>query len=755
MKHLNANLDSITNVEVNKDPDGIVRAVGVDSTNDVVAIPGVTYTAQDGTKFEVFCEEREVASFGVDFVNMVATMTFTAGTTLTNPVAVGDVIDLYGANVLVDDKIPPGATPAGSFVVGTAPVAGADPVVVGLSPNSGETIIDLLGRLNTAASAGGGMLIFADCGTIAVTIEADGAVCILGDLIIGGKVLNKEGDDLIGPGGGGDGMDMDGDGDDFDEDDAEEGTILCFDVIGDMIDPCFVAGSVITISKGSESIVGEIQTVTSTTTTTGGGSGSTPGTDCFGYEEGDILSGDTYYEWEIVAHDLNTLPGAVSFGAIGDHGIDWPWESPNGDVHWLFESHHENANLPVLRRDDGTVSVEEEYGASVTYNVGRRIYGRFSPFWQNLKDYNDIPIGDTVVTMRTASEGTTTLRKVGILNQVPALRWHFVTDGFAHEGAFQIGQGSAYGNGLSIPGATYVQFGKGISLTAPEIIEYYAAGGDIDREFNTLYSHYQIQDSNGDLIDDSATFDKADVSLVRSGVANFTIGETFVYNGTTYHYNITSGGTAVWGLTAGSQTDDLCHADGISDPAGLGSTAVTTTTNEICFEVVSLQTADGEPFELTGALNISVICADGDGDDGADPDDPGVDTRECIDLFVDNTVGGISLLNSGTVIGGVAIPASVDTMTIDVSNLPGLKALTTSTTLTNVDQGSVEVVGNAPVGSFTATYNSAALNGNILTLAGGRNRNSGSRNRDDCRSNTKLRRSNRKQCWILDPGSDR
>ena len=613
MKHLNANLDSITNVEVNKDPDGIVRAVGVDSTNDVVAIPGVTYTAQDGTKFEVFCEERSVKTVAASGDGLLVDLTFDDGVVFDNVPAVGDVLDLYKASVLVDNKIPDGVNPEVQLIVGSTSTNAAGNFVIGVTPVDGQTVLALSIALITIELTDG--LIATDCGTVAVTIEADGAVCILGDLIVGGKVLNKEGDDLLDGGGPGGGMDMDGDGDDFDEDDADEGTILCFDVIGDMIDPCFVAGSVITISKGTESIVGTITTVTSTTTTTGGGGGTNPGTDCFGYEEGDILSGsDTYYEWEIVAHDLNTLPGAVSFGGIGDHGIDWPWESPNGDTHWLFESHNEASNLPVLRRDDGTVSVLEEYGASVTYNVGRRIFGRFNPFWQNLADYNDTPIGDTVVTMRAASEGTTTLRKIGILNQVPALRWHFVTDGFAHEGAFQTGQGSAYGNGLSIPGETYVQFGKGISLTAPEIIEYYAAGGDIDREFNTLYSHYQIQDSDGNLIDDSAPFNIADVSLVRSGVANFDVGETFNYDGVTYHYNITSGGTAVWGLTAGSQTDDLCHADGITDAAGLGSTAVTTTTNEICFEVVSLQTADGEPFALTGALNISVICADGDGD---------------------------------------------------------------------------------------------------------------------------------------------
>ena len=55
MKHLNADLDNITNVETDKTPVGAIRAIGVDSENDIV-LTGVISTDSDGGDLDVGTE---------------------------------------------------------------------------------------------------------------------------------------------------------------------------------------------------------------------------------------------------------------------------------------------------------------------------------------------------------------------------------------------------------------------------------------------------------------------------------------------------------------------------------------------------------------------------------------------------------------------------------------------------------------------------------------------------------------------------
>ena len=191
-------------------------------------------------------------------------------------------------------------------------------------------------------------------------------------------------------------------------------------------------------------------TAAPTTTTTTADPG--PQTDCFGYREGDLLpaSPQTYWEWQIT--EQSVVADGATPASTYDHGIDWPFEFPNGDTHWMLSNlgaSTDNLGNPVIPNTPGTHDL----------NAGMTIYGRFDPpstssSWDALRDYNDAPVGTDVVISRGAGEGTTTLRKVAVLTHVPQHRFNFITSGFATESAFPTGQGNQYGNGIGVPTAS-------------------------------------------------------------------------------------------------------------------------------------------------------------------------------------------------------------------------------------------------------------------------------------------------------------
>jgi len=219
-----------------------------------------------------------------------------------------------------------------------------------------------------------------------------------------------------------------------------------------------IAGSPVVPTTTTTTTTSTTTTAAPTTTTTAAPTTTTttadpgPQTDCFGYREGDLLpaSPQTYWEWQIT--EQSVVADGATPASTYDHGIDWPFEFPNGDTHWMLSNlgaSTDNLGNPVIPNTPGTHDL----------NAGMTIYGRFDPpstssSWDALRDYNDAPVGTDVVISRGAGEGTTTLRKVAVLTHVPQHRFNFITSGFATESAFPTGQGNQYGNGIGVPTAS-------------------------------------------------------------------------------------------------------------------------------------------------------------------------------------------------------------------------------------------------------------------------------------------------------------
>ena len=537
------------------------------------------------------------------------------------------------------------------------------------------------------------------------------------------------------------------------------GNTICYTrTYTDALDPCFVVGSRITVTdldptpttkaSGEEvqaEVTGTITSVSDPVTNQTSAPARGPVTDCFGVEEGQALplGGRTYFEWECVAHTLveRDYPGFPIFQF--DHWIDWPFEYPNGTVQWPLQ------RLGPTQDNQGNITADAADGASVTFNIGQRIYGRFASqafSADTLNGYNDTPIGGEVTVV--SSEGSKTFRKIRRLTHHPAPRFNFITNGYAVEASYPVGDANTYGNGIQIPGGS-TSFTTAMSFsTGAEIAAYFNAtarpSGDYSRHslgdqitlegadgsdtvwgFRTLYTAYAFVDENNAFLPVSAnargngatTSSTTAVGIMALAATQpWADGTTYSYDGTSYNWDTTN---RVWEI-AGSGTEDLC-ADGGSQGVPSDAMEDPNYTVEICFEVLTsnIDSADTYTWFGTGSdYSIEVICAEDILQDGGDTS---VDTRECATLGARQSDGIILNDPSGTALDSGTLGAmgfDIGTVDLNVSRLPGLAALTTSTTLEDVTDGTISFSNEDGSIAATIRYSSAALNGETLTLAG-------------------------------------
>ena len=189
MKHLNANLDSITNVELKSTANGTIRPIGVDSGDDIVAVPGLVYNEADGITIPASCE-----LFGVNTITLGAgtgssPIVFDAAVSLTIPITQGETLDFFLNTDVTDGLIPAGTAPQFSLIAAADYAIGATGVSV---------TDDSLGLLTTAQLLGLNNTTLANC-TPALTVDGPGGgdLCVTGNLLLGGKLTDKDGNDII------------------------------------------------------------------------------------------------------------------------------------------------------------------------------------------------------------------------------------------------------------------------------------------------------------------------------------------------------------------------------------------------------------------------------------------------------------------------------------------------------------------------------------------------------------------------------
>ena len=189
MKHLNANLDNITNVELKSTADGTIQPIGVDSLNDIVGIPGLEYNEAQGTTIPANCE-----LFGVETITLgggtgSSPIKFDDDVELTIPITQGETLDFFLNTDVVGGLIPDGVAPQFSLIAAADYAVGA----------TGVSVTDAsLGLLTTAQLLGLNNTTLANC-TPALTIVGPGGgdLCVTGNLLLGGALTDKDGNDII------------------------------------------------------------------------------------------------------------------------------------------------------------------------------------------------------------------------------------------------------------------------------------------------------------------------------------------------------------------------------------------------------------------------------------------------------------------------------------------------------------------------------------------------------------------------------
>ncbi len=254
MKHLNANLDgSDISLELLKDPNGDIRAVGVDADGDVVAIPGVVHGSGDSIEFVPTCEFHgvlgTVVNEGVPYV--------TFENPLVNMFPAGATINLYEDNQIVGGLLIDDAVVFVTVIVESETLPGA--VVPGTTTNGIPITTESFLAITPAQNLALGTTQLADCNDIAVNIDGPngGNLCVTGNLLVGGSVTDKDGNDIFTM----DGDDIilgDGDGDIGVDGDLTGGNSECVPIMGtDLISviPAQITNqgsTVIKIAEGSE-----------------------------------------------------------------------------------------------------------------------------------------------------------------------------------------------------------------------------------------------------------------------------------------------------------------------------------------------------------------------------------------------------------------------------------------------------------------------------------------------------------------------
>ena len=390
----------------------------------------------------------------------------------------------------------------------------------------------------------------------------------------------------------------------------------------------------------------------------------------------------------------------------------------------------------------GTVPSLIPNEGAVTMSVGARLYGRFqSRSWTYLDDYNNTPNGDTVVVSTFPQHGTVTLRKIRTLTHHPAPQRYIHPSGVAITAIYPPFSAAAHGQScgtiVHAGGETYnlqygwIPTGKADGTTTDfELFMFASTDTTPGAPFASPVVEWEtIAATNGSTVSTSngQVTQSGPFGLGWKGVSATSNGTTFVNNnpgtGDDYSFTISPfADDALRGTISDPMRANYC-ADGGNDvgvgnggAVGEGTKSYST---EICVTVTEVSA--GYTFNAASTFDINPICTTRD--DGDDNDSAGLDTRDCIDLFVGDATTRpqhIDLLNSGASIGAVDIAtATINRVVLDAQSLPNLLNLVSDgSAQTAVSPGTLDFTGNAPIGSFRAGYSSVARNGNVVTLGG-------------------------------------
>ena len=531
---------------------------------------------------------------------------------------------------------------------------------------------------------------------------------------------------------------MDGDGMDTNTPiDPNVGVEFCYDIAGrrSNINPCYDIGSLVIFTDQTETVTGSTPrtTINTEVVSIDEEQSATPATpaarDCNGFLEGEPLPYSPfreYWEWEIGMETIGDQGASISL-----NGIDWPWEFPNQATQFMKTS------SPNLQFPDGTAFA---LGDQVDYLDGARIYGRFhapTSGWASAA-YNDAPVGATLTIQTLPGHGSITMRKVRTLTSHPApQRW-------VHPAGFSI---NAIYPPFSAGGSGFGSNCGSVTRTSGGTAETLAFGWWPTEKLDGTSTTFEarmfatpltaaddlnaIQAVNGAVVTTGSgqPTQSGPFGLRWTGVTATSNGTNFINNAPDPNSNFTIS-TVADGILRGTISDptraQFCADGGTMNGVGLdGGDASITYNTRICVSVTEVTSSfDNYMIATDGSVmyDVNPICSTDIGDEGDTSDGMGgIDTRTCARLKVTSD-RGIRVFSTGTtqLVDNTDLTTNptISTVEINTEELPALRLLTNSTTLTDVEDGTITLERDAEAGSVTIGYSSAALNGDIVTLAG-------------------------------------
>ena len=191
MKHLKPDLDIVTNIELKAAPTGDIQAIGVDADKDIVGVPGLIFNPNEGTTIPANCELFGVASYGIDATDNT-TLNFDSAISLTIPITAGDELKFFLDTDVVNNLIPEGTAVQFTLIAAEDYAVGATTIKVTDASFAAAAASNVLIALNPQDYT------LANC-TPALTVTGPGGgdLCVTGNLLLGGALTDKDGNEII------------------------------------------------------------------------------------------------------------------------------------------------------------------------------------------------------------------------------------------------------------------------------------------------------------------------------------------------------------------------------------------------------------------------------------------------------------------------------------------------------------------------------------------------------------------------------
>ena len=449
-----------------------------------------------------------------------------------------------------------------------------------------------------------------------------------------------------------------------------------------------------------------------------------------------------YYSWEVVS-ETSGSGGAAGYGWTW---LDWVWEFPNSTG--VFD----NPNNHMLYGQPGsetTLTPIDDGRDLSSFTAGTILYGRFGGNSSNSDMWNSTANGSTISLNFGTAHGTIVLRKISTLSEHPQPQLWVSTGGFSCYCVyppFSAPYNSTYGFTSKSTGS--IRIGTGTATSIGSWYPTIKADGTRNGIPNLLQPNGIADFTNiSSITTHQSRISTGSGNPSQSGPFGWRFtGGTWEYDGNTDNRweNITS--TAPTHLNnvstpylsqtisdanrtnfLGAVPDSGYYVTPGSTPTlgtftpagGAGPQDATgdpvTSQVQICVEVVSVDTlATNYMFPVSAnTYDFNPLCPAPDDSDDVSDGDGGLDTRVCEDKQVGQTAG---IITNGLTNGTDLSVGNISTIDLDLTGFDDLRILTASTTLTDVEDGSIDITnGDA---TLTVEYSSAAINGNIITLGG-------------------------------------